>query len=403
MTVKDYIKKRFPETVRKNVCDNETLIGLPYPYTVPCAESYFDELFYWDTYFTNKALIALKQAEQAENNVRDILHLVERFGYMPNGNRTYFLKRSQPPYLALMVDEIFCATKDKTFLESSFSTLKKEYRFWMTKRISENGLNHYDTEESVESCADFFNHYVGTRIAVDCARESSYAGRNYYAEAESGWDFTPRFQGVCAEYNPIDLNSNLFFYEKLFARYEKALGEGDGAKWNAAADARAEKINRFLWDPLNRVYRDYNYVSGELSRTVSAASFQPYFVGLAPNESKDGLKNLLTKIEGDYGLFATEKEEGQYQWAYPNVWAPYHCIACDALENYGYESESKRIAGKYINLIEANFSKTGKLYEKYNGITGGIDAVSEYGTPEMLGWTAGTYIYLLSKLSGEER
>ncbi len=403
MTVKDYIAKRFPETLRKKVRDEDTLIGLPYPYTVPCAESYFNELFYWDTYFTNKALIALGNIEQAKNNVRNILYLVERFGYMPNGSRTYFLKRSQPPYLALMADEIYRVTNDLSFLKSAFPTLKKEYGFWMAKRVSENGLNHYDTEESAESCAAFFNDYVGTRIAVDRSRNAAYAGRNYYAEAESGWDFTPRFQGACTEFNPIDLNSNLYFYEEAFARYEALLGEGDGSKWRSAAQTRADKINKLLWDSSAGVYKDYNFVTGKLSPVVSAASFQPYFVGLAHKDRAGGLCRLSEILEGEFGLFATEKTEEKFQWAYPNVWAPYHCTACDALNRYAFKADSRRVAQKYVKLIETNFSQTGKLFEKYNGLTGGIDAVSEYGTPEMLGWTAGTYLFLKKRIESEER
>ena len=396
MTEKDYIAKRFPETLRKKVRDEDTLIGLPYPYTVPCAESYFNELFYWDTYFTNKALIALGNIEQAKNNVRNILYLVERFGYMPNGSRTYFLKRSQPPYLALMADEIYRITNDLSFLKSAFPTLKKEYGFWMTKRVSENGLNHYDTEESAESCAAFFNDYVGTRIAVDRSRNAAYAGRNYYAEAESGWDFTPRFQGACTEFNPIDLNSNLYFYEEAFARYEALLGEGDGSKWRSAAQTRADKINKLLWDSSAGVYKDYNFVTGKLSPVVSAASFQPYFAGVAGEEQKSSLKKLLSVLKGEFGVFTTEKLTDKYQWAYPNLWAPCQYIAVKALENYGYIEEAKRVAGKYAKLIESNFQSHGKLFEKYNGLTGGIDAVSEYGTPEMLGWTAGVYLSVKS-------
>ena len=392
MTVKDYIAKRFPETLRKKVRDEDTLIGLPYPYTVPCAESYFNELFYWDTYFTNKALIALGNIEQAKNNVRNILYLVERFGYMPNGSRTYFLKRSQPPYLALMADEIYRITNDLSFLKSAFPTLKKEYGFWMTKRVSENGLNHYDTEESAESCAAFFNDYVGTRIAVDRSRNAAYAGRNYYAEAESGWDFTLRFQGACTEFNPIDLNSNLYFYEEAFARYEALLGEGDGAKWRSAAQTRADKINKLLWDSSAGVYKDYNFVTGKLSPVISAVSFQPYFAGLAGEGQKSGLKKLLSVLEGKFGIFTAEYVTEKYQWAYPNLWAPCQYIAVKALEHYGYSDEAKRVAGKYVKLIEHNFETHGKLFEKYNGLTGGIDAVSGYGTPEMLGWTAGVYM-----------
>ena len=387
-----YIREKLPLTLRKNEKDDDTLIGLPYPYTVPCADGIFNELYYWDTYFTNKALFVVGNSQQAKYNVLDILYLIEKFGYMPNGNRTYYLKRSQPPYAALMADDVYRATGDKEFLKNAFPVLKKEYAFWMTKRVSENGLNHYDTEEDEESCRSFYENYVSTRITIDAARDAAYAGKCYFAECESGWDFNPRFNGYCADFNPVDLNANLYLYEKLFADYEELLKISDGKEWEHRAKARAEKMNTLMWDSVTGVYRDYNYKTGERSSVVSAASFQPYFAGIAGEEQKGGLKNLLSVLESKFGIFTTEKVTEKYQWAYPNLWAPCQYIAVKALEHYGYSDEAKRVAGKYVKLIEHNFETHGKLFEKYNGLTGGIDAVSEYGTPEMLGWTAGVYL-----------
>lgn len=392
MKVNEYIRQNMPKTLRENRQDEDTLIGLPYPYTVPCIDGIFNELFYWDTYFTNKGLLALGSGEQAKNNVSDILFLIGKFGYMPNGNRTYFLKRSQPPYAALMVDDIFRQSGDKEFLRSAFPVLKKEYEFWMTKRVSKNGLNHYGTEENETSCAAFYRDYVSTRIKIDKTRDAAEAGRNYFAECESGWDFNPRFNGFCADYNPVDLNANLYLYEKLFSEYAGLLGEGEEQAWEEKAKRRAGKMNALLWDNAAGAYKDYNYQTGKLSNVISAAGFQPYFAGIAEEKQKSGIKKLLSVLEGEYGIFTTEKAAEKYQWAYPNVWAPCQYIAVKALQNYGYQDEAKRIAEKYVKLIENNFVSHGKLFEKYNGLTGGIDAASEYGTPEMLGWTAGVYL-----------
>lgn len=392
MTVESYIREKLPLTVRENTEDNDTLIGLPYPYTVPCTDGMFNELYYWDTYFTNKALFAVGNAEQAKNNVLDILYLIEKFGYMPNGNRTYYFKRSQPPYAAMMVDDVYRATDDKEFLRSAFPVLKKEYDFWLTKRVSENVLNRYGTEEDEESCKDFYENYVPTRIVTDKMRDAAYAGKCYFAECESGWDFNPRFEGYCLDYNPVDLNANLYLYEKLFAEYEVLLNIGNGKEWGCKANLRAEKMNALMWDSVAGVYKDYNYKTGKLSPVISAASFQPYFAGLAGEGQKSGLKKLLCVLEGEFGIFTTEQMDEKYQWAYPNIWAPCQYIVVKALGNYGYSDEAKRVAKKYAAFIERNFTKQQKLFEKYNGVTGGIDAVSEYRTPEMLGWTAGVYL-----------
>ena len=397
MKVTNYIKRTMPKTVRENIRDEDTLIGLPYPYTVPCAENHFNELYYWDTYFTNKALFALGQTKQAKNNIQNILYLIERFGFMPNGNRVCYLNHSQPPYAALMVDDVFRVSNDLSFLKSAFTMLKKEYEFWMKRRKTGNGLNYYDSEQSNNEksklgCARFYNGLVASRIKIDSTRDAAEAGRHYFAECESGWDFSPRFNGYCMDYNPVDLNSNLYLYEKLFAEYEVLLGEGNGEAWNEKALFRAEKMNKLMWDDRAGVYKDYDYRIGELSETVSAASFMPYFAGVAGEKQKSGLLNLLRMLESDWGIFATEITDKKYQWAYPNIWAPCQYIAAEGLRRYGFDIEAEQIAQKYVALIEKNFAAYGKLFEKYNGLTGDIDAISEYGTPEMLGWTAGVYM-----------
>ena len=392
MTVEQYIQANIGKTLRQNVRDEGSLIGLPYPYIVPCVEGHFNELYYWDTYFTDKALFVLSRADNALNNTKNILYLIDRFGYMPNGNRIFYLKHSQPPYAALMVDDVYRINGDLSFLKRAFVTLKKEYDFWMTNRVSGNGLNHYDCEDEKEHCADMYNNCVAERIGKCDGRDPSEAGRHYIAECESGWDFNPRFGGFCAHYNAVDLNSNLYLYEKLFGEYEVLLGESDGTAWASKAKARAEKVNALLWDSASGVYRDYNDKTGRQSPVISAASFQPYFAGVAGEAQRGGLKKLLSVLEGKFGIFTTECVTEKYQWAYPNLWAPCQYIAVKSLEHYGYSDEAKCVAEKYVKLIERNFAEHGKLFEKYNGLTGGIDAVSEYGTPEMLGWTAGVYM-----------
>ena len=312
---------------------------------------------------------------------------------MPNGNRTYFLKRSQPPYVALMADDVYRETGDGDFLRAAFGTLKKEYEFWMTYRVSPNGLNRYGSENDEADCAAFYNDCVVGRLGRDETREAVEAGRHYLAEAESGWDFTPRFDGHCADFNPVDLNCNLYIYEKLFAEYEEKFGWGDGEVWKEKAGLRRKKINALLWDGASGCYRDYNYRTGKLSEVVSAASFQPYFAEVAGEEQAGGLKGLFKTLESEWGVFTAVRTKDKRQWGYPNLWAPCQYLACEALRRYGLEAESVLTAKRYLKLIEKNFAGHGKLFEKYNGETGNIDAVSEYGTPEMLGWTAGVYLF----------
>lgn len=141
--IKEYISSHWSECTRENMHDDGTLIGLPYPYCVPAA-GHFDELYYWDTYFTNIGLILDGKAMLAKNNTDNMLYMVNKYGYYPNGNRTFFLDRSQPPFLSVMVRDIYKYYNDKVWLSSAYETLKKEYDFWNTKRILPTGLNFYN-------------------------------------------------------------------------------------------------------------------------------------------------------------------------------------------------------------------------------------------------------------------
>ena len=148
--VRDFIRMSWDASVQYNPADSQTLIGLPRPYTVPSVSQTFQELYYWDTYFTNEGLVRDGRLDLAKNNTEDMLYLVDRYGYMPNGSRTWYLNRSQPPFLCMMVDRIFEQTEDTNWLAGAFTTLQKEYDFWMTQRITPVGLNRYSSSASDE-------------------------------------------------------------------------------------------------------------------------------------------------------------------------------------------------------------------------------------------------------------
>ncbi len=394
MNVTDYIKENISKTLRFNVEDNGTLIGLPFPYTVPCVKDTFNELYYWDTYFLNKGLMLIGMVEQAKNNCLNMFYLVEKFGYMPNGNRIGFIGGSQPPYLALMVDDVFNATNDFDFIKHAYPILKIEYEFWMSKRISANGLNRYYTDRTGEVLANFYKNNVCARFKIQPSGDYYEKGLNYYAEAESGWDFTPRFDGRATQFNPIDLNCNLYSYELIFAKFEKVLGISDGKSWEEKAEARKQKINSILWNDERKIYLDYDFANDKFSTTASAASFSPYFVGLADDDKTEGLLNLLKLLEEKFAISTTEKVSTKtYQWAYPNAWAPLQLLAVVGLDKYGLINHAKRIAQKYVDIVENNFKISGGLWEKYNAVLGNTESVAEYKTPQMMGWTAGVYLF----------
>ena len=157
MKLSEYIKNHWDETIRVEREGNENLIGLPYPYFVSAIKGMFQEMYYWDVYFTNVGLIKSGRLAQAKNNVDNMCYLINKFGFMPNGNRTYYLSRSQPPFLSQMVRCIYEQTKDAKWLDECYKALEKEYEFWESERQTPCGLNRYYGKFSHDELMDFCN------------------------------------------------------------------------------------------------------------------------------------------------------------------------------------------------------------------------------------------------------
>lgn len=407
--VRDFIRTSWDDAVRFNPCDEGTLIGLPHPYTVPCVDGTFQELYYWDTYFTNEGLIRDGRTELAKNNVDDMLHLVERYGYMPNGNRTWYLDRSQPPYLAMAAARIFETTGDREWLASAFGTLRREYDFWMRERSTPAGLNRYSSSAG-EALRREFVRTGGTRLGTDfealCRSEESLLrlGGHFAAEAESGWDFNPRFERRCEDFCPIDLNANLYLYERLFARFAEVLGDdAAAADWSRRAARRRDAIDR-LCRADDGLYYDYDYRSNRRSTVLSGAVFNLLYAGIPDAEQAARLvAAALPRLEHAHGVAVTEDApyDYSYQWAYPNCWAPIVYLAVRGLDAYGYRDQARRIARKYVATVVATFDATGNLWEKYDVRDGSIGVSDEYELPAMLGWSAGTFVYACDYLDGK--
>ncbi len=196
--MEQYIKENFPKTVRISREDKGTLLALPYPYTVPSTDSYFQEMYYWDTFFTNLGLARIGMWDQCINNTENLLYQVEKYGYVLNGNRTYYLRSSQTPYLSLMVRHCYEHTKDQGWLEKALPALEKEYQFWMTERTDETGLAHYgcgdlsQVDLKKEAAAFIDRLHLEMEIQDDEVFLEGFL-RKIYSCCESGWDFSTRF------------------------------------------------------------------------------------------------------------------------------------------------------------------------------------------------------------------
>mgnify|MGYP004523983637 CR=1 FL=1 len=403
--VSEFIAKNFKDTIRYNPDDEGNLIGLPYPYTTPCANEGFTEMYYWDTYFTNAGLIAEGNVQQAKNNADNVRFLIHKYGFMPNGSRTFYLGNTQPPFYYKMVEDIFEKTGDKAWLKESYDALVKEYGYWQTNRTAPNGLNVYGphkdyTKEYIEEKYDYFKYrYRGFEAKNE--EEKSACAHTIVTMCESGWDCCTRFENAGEYYNPVDLNSLLYGLEKSMENFSKILENGEAALWSERAARRKEKMLEIMFDNKRGIFLDWNYKEERFSPVVSAASLYPLFVKLddTPEKAIGVLKNELFL---KYGVSACVPGEYDYslQWDYPNVWAPLQYIAYAACKNYGFDSLAERVAETYIKLLDENFAQTGNLWEKYDGLTGKV-ANADYNAPKMMGWTAGVYMYFCAQSKHE--
>ena len=404
MTVKEYVEKNLPLSIRTNKEDAGALIGLPYPYIIPSVADMFQEMYYWDSYFANAGLIIRGDIEQAKNNVDDLRYLLDRYGFVLNGNNKGFEYNSQPPFLGKMIREVYDVTGDKEWLKECYTSLKKENAFWMEKRNTGFGLNHYDCEPLTEQMVKNGVRDLVGRIGYkpDCTAEE--IARGNFSTGESGWDFNPRMRHETYKYAPADLNSLLYIQEDELEYFAGELGLVEEQQiWKERKEKRAELCRQYLKGE-DGVFYDYHLEKKELNGIVSAASFYPLYAGMATKEEAEAAMKVLPRIEMTYGVAACEKCDdipGNFQWGYPNGWPPMQRIMVEGMLKYGYEEDAKRIAEKYIALVDRCLETTGNMWEKYNVVEGNVEVVDEYKMPAMLGWTFGVY-YRFCRLLGKE-
>lgn len=398
LTLQEYIDNNLKACIRYNPENRSTkntdkLIGLPYPYTVPCASGVFQELYYWDTYFINKGLIAEGMVEQACNNAQNMFYLIKKYGFMPNANRTGFLRMSQPPFLSLMVLDIYETTADKKWLAEAYEALCLEHKFWQKKRMTPIGLNRYYCMNIDPNGYKNSLNYFSERLGFMPEGDDETLTKGFMACCECGWDLNPRTAWNTPDYAMVDLNSLIYAMEKNLSFFAKELGLiEDSLEWNKSAEERALLLRKYLLAD-DGIFYDYNYKNNSLMKLASVACFYPMYCGLATKEEAECIVKLLPRLETKFGIATCEKNDikGIYQWDYPNGWAPMHIIAVSSLLKYGYKADALRIAEKFNALVENSFAKTGHMWEKYNVELGNCESKAEYDTPAMLGWTFGAY------------
>ena len=415
--VTENIESLWEILTRKPEAAKGSLIELPFPYIVPGGR--FGEIYYWDSYFTMLGLQVSGRYDMIENMVKNFSYFIDRFGYIPNGNRNYFLGRSQPPFFSLMIT-LLEDIKGTGFSETYLPMMEKEYDFWMKGAATMNRENNKTNHAVLMPGGEILNRYwdendtprpesyrEDVELAMVSKREPAEIYRHLRAGAESGWDYSSRwfsdmnaFASInTADIVPVDLNCLLLHLEeKIAAGYQHLKNETLNRKFSEAAEKRKQAIQKYCWNEAEGFYFDFDMSTGKQKNIFSLAAAYPLFFKLA---SKEQAKKLAQVIEQHFlhegGLISTLQTSGQ-QWDAPNGWAPLHWITIVGLENYGFAELAETIAKRWIKLCTDVFSRTGKLMEKYNVVNTQLEAGGgEYPGQDGFGWTNGVLLALIKK------
>ena len=383
-------------------------------YVVPGGR--FREMYYWDSYFTMVGLQASGRDDLVADMVENFSGLIDRYGHIPNGSRTYYLSRSQPPFFAAMVE--LQAERDGTrALTRRLPQLEREYSFWMDGAAS---LAPGAAHRRVVRLADgsLLNRYwddlamprdEAYQEDIDAARESGRPAAEVYrdlrAAAESGWDFSSRWLADdktlgsirTTDFAPVDLNSLLYKLELVIARGCRETKRPDcEKKMLTNARVRRAPMLRLMWDGKVNAFVDYDWRNQRAMNRLTAATVYPVFVEIASDQQVQRIaETIRASLLMPHGLATTTLDTGQ-QWDAPNGWAPLQWIAIDGLRRHGQGDLAAEIAQRWAAENARVYCATGKLVEKYNVRDAGEGAGGEYPVQDGFGWTNAVLIKLLT-------
>ncbi len=412
---------------------NQSLLPLPYPYIVPGGR--FREIYYWDSYFTMLGLKQSGEIKLMENMVKNFAYLINTYGHIPNGNRSYYLSRSQPPFFCMMVS-LLASVKGNGVYKTYLPAMLKEYSYWMQGNTNlkpneanksvvkmPNGaiLNRYWDSLQTPRPESYKEDYetaeatalqlamrikVASPEALQHILENNKANtyRNLRAGACSGWDFSSRWFADNLNINtiqttqiiPIDLNCLLYEVENTIAKtYTQQQQAVQANIFYTKAKNRKTAILKYCWNANKGYFYDYNFATQQQNDNITAAGIYPIFVKLASSQQAIAVAKITKKLLLKPGGLATTTLHTGQQWDAPNGWAPLQWIAVKGFNNYNQTALANTIATRWLALNNSVYKKTGKMMEKYNveditQLAGG----GEYPSQDGFGWTNGVYLAL---------
>ncbi|QEC68376.1 alpha,alpha-trehalase TreF [Panacibacter ginsenosidivorans] len=391
-----------------------SLIALPFPYIVPGGR--FGEIYYWDSFFTMLGLQASGKVDIIQNMVDNFSFLIDHVGYIPNGNRTYFIGRSQPPFYSLMV-RLLADEKGNDILIKYLPQLAKEYTFWMkgSETLNKNNITAHHAVHMPDG--SLLNRYwdendtprpESYREDVELAhhtKDKATMYRHLRAGAESGWDFSCRWFKDVNDFStihttgiiPVDLNCLMLHLEEtLCEAYKHSENKLQQTFFAERVEKRKTAIQQYCWNEEQQFYFDYDFVSGKQKELQTIAAAFPLYFKVASQKQAKAVASITEKNFLQPGGVTTTLEATGQQWDAPNGWAPLQWITIQGLENYGMHDLAKEIAIRWISLNKKVYQRTGKLMEKYNVYNTALDAGGgEYPSQDGFGWTNGVLLKLM--------
>ena len=414
---------------------DQGLLYLPDPYVVPGGR--FNEMYGWDSYFIQVGLVRDGEWDLAKSMADNFLYEIQHYGAILNANRTYYLSRSQPPFLTQMVLAVYRHTQDKTWLARAMPEIETYYKYWTSEPhlTPETGLSRYfdlgsgPAPESVSSEKDEQGrtHYDRVKEYFRTHPIEEYNVTEYYDRAkdelkplffkgdrsmrESGFDPSNRFGPFSIDvihYNPVCLNSLLYLMEMETGEIETILGKPAEAKeWHNRAERRADGINRLMWDEQDGLYSDYNFQQKRIRHYPFLTTFYPLWAGIASKHQAEKVMQQLQRFERAGGLQTSTLHSGN-QWDAPFGWAPLQMIAVEGLRRYGFDAAANRITQEFLSLVLKEFLARGTIVEKYDVVQRSIDvgkgiAFGYKTNVEGFGWTNAAFVQLYAQLPESAR
>ena len=419
-TMEEHIKELWPVLTRQaDAADSRSsLIPLPNAYVVPGGR--FREVYYWDSYFTMLGLVESGRTDLVKNMLDNFAHLITTVGHIPNGNRTYYLGRSQPPYFAAMVN-LYARATDTTQVLRYLSALESEHQFWMdgaerikgreayrrVVRLPDGSLLNRYWDDRPYPRPEAYKEDYRTAAALPAAkREAMY--RNLRAGAESGWDYSSRWMRDPSDLKtlevidvaPVDLNSLMYNLERTIAALRTFRnGAGDAAvagQYAKMAEDRKRALLAATYDPAGGFFFDVRWRTGErVTDRPSLAAAEPLYFGIATPEQG---RATAARLERDFlkagGFLTTLIPSGQ-QWDAPNGWPPLEWLAMEGVRRYGRADVADLARNRWLALNRRVYKETGKMTEKYDVSdlqrrAGG----GEYPNQDGFGWSNGVALRL---------